>query len=135
MDLYILDASPMLVSHTAQPTSAGGKAADGPEVKGAEPHILMVYACCPDLQGKDKYWMKRTWSIWTSRHISIDIRILDQKFREVFLLTYRTFLRPLDVVSLLWKRYQYFEKKTDRLSVIHRRATLDLFVDVIAYLT
>ncbi len=55
MDLYILDASPMLVSHTAQPTSAGGKAADGPEVKGAEPHILMVYACCPDLQGKDKY--------------------------------------------------------------------------------
>ena len=53
MDLYILDASPMLVSHTAQPTSASGKAgADGPEVKGAEPHILMVYACSPDLQGK-----------------------------------------------------------------------------------
>jgi len=52
MDLYILDASPMLVSHVAPPPSASGKAsADGPEVKGAEPHILMVYACSPDLKG------------------------------------------------------------------------------------
>jgi len=62
-------------------------------------------------------------------------RFLDLRFREVFLLTYRTFVRPVDVVNLLWRRYQHFEKKTDRPSLVHGRATLDLFVDVVNSLT
>jgi len=106
-DLYLLDVSSRLVHNDSQ--SSGKAGSDGPEVKGGDPHILMVYAASPDLT--------------------------DLKFWEVFLLTYRTFVRPLDLVTLLWKRFEYFEKKADRVSMIHRRATLELFVDVICSLT
>lgn len=61
----------------------------------------------------------------------------DLRFREVFLLTYRTFVRPLDAVNLLWARYQHFmgRNASDRLSLLHTRATLDLWVDVVNSLT
>lgn len=45
-------------------------------------------------------------------------------------------MRPLDVVNLLWCRYQYFHQgRTDRISLLHARATLDLWVDVVNSLT
>jgi hypothetical protein len=87
-------------------------------------------------------------SISKSFFSSIDVR-----FREVFLLTYRTFVRPIDVVHLLWRRYQHFStgagrnitnttttnnsnsNSDHRLSLLHSRATLDLWVDVVNSLT
>ncbi|CAL8088349.1 unnamed protein product [Orchesella dallaii] len=126
IDLFMIDPTPLLVinkkssPHTSTSSSSNNQnqssktaattTGDAPlEVKGAEPLVLLVYASNPD--------------------------VVDTKFRETFLLTYRNFLRPTDVVTLLWKRFKHFENKTDRTSMIHARATLDVFVDVVIGLT
>ena len=44
--LFLLD----LIMNDGSTTNSKANC-DGPEVKGGDPHILIVYACCPNLTG------------------------------------------------------------------------------------
>ena len=50
VDMYILDAGPLLVMNDGS-TTVGKPSCDGPEVKGGDPHVLIVYAASPNLAG------------------------------------------------------------------------------------
>lgn len=137
-DLYLMDASPMLVQNdlmsvTSPSHNRSGGSNEAPAIKGGEPHLLIVYAASPDLKGEYlAFGGIAAGGVIMSNAVCF---FIDARFREVFLLTYRTYVRPFDVVVLLWRRYQHFEKKTDRPSLVHARATLDLFCDLVSSLT
>jgi len=66
--LYVLDAYPMLTPnesgahhHGSTSSSSSKSNSDGPEIKGGEPQLLIVYAASPELKGECHNYMCNVW--------------------------------------------------------------------------